>query len=263
MSGTVDPAAPEATQLITVAADPPPADTTGPQIVKVRVVGGPFRADAIQLTFSEPLNPGRAENKDNYVVAGKFYEEGEFSGDPEDDPFSDDDVRRKLRIDRAVYDDSERTVTLIPDFDFYVGRYLRVVKVRSGEDGVKDLAGNPLDGDNDAVAGGQAVMRFKSAYGKNVKYVDQDGDRVRLNLRGGGRVFALQWLNPHENASSGQAVQVWLTGSVRVTSVLRGSVAPTRRGGDGHATIRELLWTEPAQLDLLDDARFTVEEVSR
>jgi hypothetical protein len=180
------------------------------------------------------------------------------------DPFFDaDDVRLRMPIDRAVYDGSANTVTLVPERRFSVLRLLRVIKVRSGEDGIKDLAGNALDGNKNGEPGGVAVMRYKTTFGRNVKYVDQDGDAVRLNLRGGGRVYVLQELNPHKDASSGQAVQVWLTERVRVTSVLRGSVVPTRRGGDGHATIRELLWTEPAQLDVLQDARFTFDEVSR
>jgi hypothetical protein len=236
----------------------------------VRVVGGPFFADAIQITFSEPLNPGRAENKDNYIVGGKFVDDADYAfldelpDDAIADPFFDaDDVRLRLPIDEAVYDSSTNTVTLIPDRDFSVLRSLRVIKVRSGENGIKDLAGNTLDGDRNAQPGGVFVARYKSTFGRNVKYIDQDGDKVRLSLRGGGRVFVLQELNPHRDASSGRAVQVWLTERVRATSVLRGSVAPTSRGGDGRASIRELLWTEPAQLDVLDDDRFTFDEVSR
>ena len=256
------------TDATTPAAEVPP-DTTGPQVVSVRVVGGPFHADAIQITFSEPLNPGRAENKDNYIVGGKFVGDADYTfldelPDDGGDPFFDaDDVRLKLPIDEAIYDGSENTVTLIPERDFSVLRSLRVIKVRSGDQGIKDLSGNTLDGDKNGAAGGVAVLRYKSTFGKNVKYIDQDGDRVKLSLRGGGRVFALQELNPHKNANSGQAVQVWLTERVKVTSVLRGSVDPTSRGGDGRATIRELLWTEPAQLDVLDDDRFTFDEVSR
>ena len=266
-TGAVDVPTPAAPPDAAAPAAEAPLDTTGPQIVGVRVVGGPFHAEAIQITFSEPLNPGRAENRDNYVVGGKFVADAEiafFDELPDDDLFFDpDDVRLRLPIDEAIYDGSTNTVTLVPDRTFSVLRLMRVVKVRSGEDGIKDLAGNTLDGDKDGRAGGVAVMRYKSTFGKNVKYIDQDGDKVKLSLRGGGRVYVLQELNPHRNASSGQAVQVWLTERVKVTSVLRGSVAPTSRGGDGRATIRELLWTEPAQLDVLDDERFTFGEVSR
>jgi hypothetical protein len=242
-------------------------DTTAPQIVSVRVVGGPFRASAIQIKFSEPLNPGRAENKDNYIVAGKFIDKSDgawWDELPDDDLFFDpNDVRLRLPIDRAIYDTSTNTVTLEAEREFKVARSMRVIKVRSGADGIKDLAGNTLDGDKNGIAGGIAIMRFKPSAGKNVKYIDQDGDRVRLSLRGGGNVFVLQQLNPHKNANSGEAIQVWLVGNVRATSTLRGTVEVTRRGGDTHARIRELLWTDPAQLDILDDTRFTIDEVGR
>ena len=245
--------------------DEPGVDTTGPQIVAIRVVGDPREARGIQIVFSEPLNPDRARNKDNYTVAGDFVEFGEFDGDGIHlgDPFDDDDVRRKLPLEEAVYDASANTVTLVPEFDFRVSKWMRVVRVRSGDDGIKDLAGNKLDGDKDGVAGGMAVHRFKTYTGSKVRYIDADGDKVRLRLRGGGTLFVLHELNPHKDANSGEATQVWLLGRVRPSSLLHGSVEPTRRGGDTHAHIRELLRTDPAQLDILSDTRFTIDEVNR
>jgi hypothetical protein len=246
-----------------VAADPVP-DATGPQIVSIRVVGSPFDARGIQITYSEPVNPDRARSKDNYIVAGKFFERRDFfDHGNNDDVFSDDDVRRRLPIDEAVYDSSSKTVTLVPEFDFRASKWMQVVKVRSGDDGIKDLAGNRLDGDKDGLPGGKAVVRFKTYFGEKVRYIDADGDKVRLRLKGGGHLFLLQQLNPHRNANSGEAVQVWLVDHVRPSSVLVGTAAPTHRGGDTQAHIRELLRTDPAQLDILSDTRFTIDEVSR
>jgi hypothetical protein len=249
-----------------VAAEVPVEDTQGPQIVSIRVVGDPTEARGIQITFSEPINPGRARNKDNYLVAGNFlkFTDLDFNLLDDDGDFLEDDkVRRKLPLDEAVYDSSTNTVTLVPEFDFRVSKWMKVVKIRSGEDGIKDLAGNRLDGDKDGLPGGISVNRYKRYYGSKVRYIDADGDKVRLKLSGGGSLYVLQQLNPHKDANSGEATQVWLLGRVKPSSVLTGTAAPTHRGGDSHAHIRELLRTDPAQLDILEDTRFTIDEVSR
>ena len=156
------------------------------------------------------------------------------------------------------YDDAARTVTLMRNHGFLLS-HLHTLHVRSGPDGLRDPAGNFLDGDNDGLAGGIAVLRMRTTWGKRVNYFDADGDRVRLRLRGPGRLFVFRQIaHGGEGRREGDAVQVWLTETTTPQTVLSGTVTPSGRGGDGRTPIGEILSADAAQIDVLGDPAFQV-----
>ena len=128
----------------------------------------------IIIEFDKLLDPASAGALSNYAVslAGA---DGEF-GTP-------DDV--SVPISSAVYDRDRLTVTLTPLTPLATGQFVRVdVNPGQGRDGVKDLAGNLLDGDLDGVPGG--VFSVAMARGRNLAYTDGDGSQVNLALSGPG-----------------------------------------------------------------------------
>ena len=56
-------------------------------------------------------------------------------------------------------------------------------------------------------------------------------------------------------------MQVSLIGKVEPYSILKGRITPNAGGGDGQATIRELLDTALAKLEILNDDRFNIDLV--
>jgi hypothetical protein len=250
-------------------ADPPPpaagtGDVPGPRLTGFRVLGSPLGVTGIRVTFDAPLDPARARREDNYVLRGAFTSRdlGEERVPDADGDFSESAGygRRTDEIGLAgvSYDDATRTVTLLRNHGFLLS-HLHTLHVRSGPDGLRDPAGNFLDGDYDGLAGGIAVLRMRTTWGKRVNYFDADGDRVRLRLRGPGRLFVFRQIaRGGEGRRAGNAVQVWLAERSTPQTVLSGTVTPSQRGGDGRTTIGEILSAEEARIDLLGDPGFQV-----
>jgi hypothetical protein len=87
--------------------------------------------------------------------------------------------------------------------------------------GVADLAGNLLDGNGDGRPGGVYTALF--AEGRQLSYVDNNRNKVTLQLTGGGTMDLV--LGP-----DGQARQLRLVGAVSRRSTLTGSVRRPRSG---------------------------------
>src|SRR5688500_11379567 len=150
---------------------PPPAvgaaDVTGPRLTSFRILGGPLGVDGVRLTFDEPIDAERARREGNYILRGEFT--ARDSPDPQfDDDFfeeiQDDDGSggfNEVAVDQANYDDAAREVTLHVDHPFLLS-HLRTIYVRSGPDGLRDAAGNVLDGDGDGQAGGIGILRLRT-----------------------------------------------------------------------------------------------------
>lgn len=259
MSADADAFASNISPLTPLAADAAVTPVTGPQIVRVTLLGHPVNASSVRIQFSEPLNPGRAENKENYRIGGQFFER-----DDDGELYTQDDGnfhaydRRRVFFDRIVYNDDARTVTLFAEHDFSTYRAFRLLRVRSGASGIHGATGAALDGDRDGQAGGLAVHRFRMNLGRQVRYHDLDGDLVKLKITRSGWIAVLEERNADRRVRGGEAVQVWLFGKVQPYSVLKGTVTPTTRGGDGQARIDELVQTGPASLQILDDPHFTI-----
>ena len=243
------------------------ADVTGPRLTSFRILGGPLGVDGVRLSFDEPIDAERARREGNYILRGEFT--ARDSPDPQfDEDFfeevddDDDDGSggfNEVAVDQANYDDAAREVTLRVDHPFLLS-HLRTIYIRSGPDGLRDEAGNFLDGDGDGQPGGIGIVRLRTTWGRKVRYFDSDGDSVRLRLRGGpGRLFVFRHLTARgEGRRPGDAVQVWVSGKPTSKTTLSGDVAPSARGGNGSTPIAEILKVAEAQVELLSDPRFQV-----
>ncbi len=124
----------QSTATLTIRANDP--DTTAPTVESVRaVVAGRRRnrrIESILVTFSERINPDRAENLANYLIR--------LSGRFRRSPFTN------FGIASADYNESTRTVTLIPAGFIRVNRASQLVIRGTAPDGIADLGGNFLAG---------------------------------------------------------------------------------------------------------------------
>ncbi|HEX8914867.1 MAG TPA: hypothetical protein VF796_21115, partial [Humisphaera sp.] len=236
-----------------IAADPAPVDTVPPRVVGIRVIGGPFSATGLAITFSEPVDPVRAADPDNYLIGVRGAKDSkEGIGPWGSSAYDNNDYDREDRyhalvdIRSAEYHPETLTVNIYARDEFYPSVVMKAVKVLGRRTGITDLAGNRLDGDGDGRPGDSALFRFAKYFGKKVRYIDADGDKVRLKLNGGGRMLVLVQRNPHPKANSGTALVVWLIDGVTKRSALTGTVTPTSRGGDGRADIGAILRAGPA-----------------
>lgn len=124
----------QSTATLTIRANDP--DSTAPTVETVRaVIAGRRRnrrIESILVTFSERINGDRAENLANYVIrqAGFFRRS----------PFTN------FGIASADYNESTRTVTLIPAGFIRVNRASQLVIRGTAPDGIADLGGNFLAG---------------------------------------------------------------------------------------------------------------------
>lgn len=126
--------------------------TQGPpvSVVDLRRYGFHQRPTSLILTFSGDLDPATAEDLANYqlIAAGRDRRFGT----------ADD---QKVPLGTADYDPATRTVTLTPQ-----RRFLRVfenyylVVSTAPPNGLKDLSGNPIDGNGDGQAGGDYTILF-------------------------------------------------------------------------------------------------------
>ena len=126
----------QSTATLTIRTNDP--DSTAPTVESVRaVVAGRRRnrrIESILVTFSERISPDRAQNLANYLIQrpGRFRRS----------PFTN------FGIASASYNDSTRTVTLIPVGFIRVSRGSQLVIRGTAPDGIVDLGGNFLAGGN-------------------------------------------------------------------------------------------------------------------
>jgi len=105
-----------------------PVGVDGPTVTLVQRFGFHELPTTLVLTFDEPLDPGRAQNLNDYqiVALGRF--------------------PRTLDIGAAVYDSATQTVTLSPVRRLNFHHRFRLTVVGTGPSGVTDTSGNLLDG---------------------------------------------------------------------------------------------------------------------
>ena len=252
------------------------ADVTPPTVTGVRVTGQPEAVTGLVLTFSEPLDPVRAQRVANYQIFRKTQScdgGGFFGGEEECDT-----ERRNVRLASATYDDATRTVTLTAERAIRIQSRLRRLRVvAGGPNGITDPAGNRLDGDRNGTGGDAGFFRFDTLAGRSITYRDGDRDRVRLRLTGPGRLLLLRQAPGQGNRdrndddeggtgtgggmslASGEGVQLWLLGKVSDRTVLTGTV--TQQGGDGKTTLREILNAGAGRIDLTTNPAFEIGSV--
>jgi hypothetical protein len=208
-------------------------DTTGPLVEFIGLTGPSRGIDGAVVHFNEDMDPATVQNVDNYefIAAGK-------RGRPEKQP-----------ITSAVYDPVERRVTLaVAAFEQteFKKTALRIhgkpAKGSRGK-GVSDVAGNLLDGDRNGRAGGDAVQLFKVFSNTTLTFKDRDGDRVTLELTGGGH---LDGVLPRGGPTT-QSTQFWIVDPISLVTTLSGSVQKSRVG-DGIVVIAEIIGLDKKEL---------------
>jgi hypothetical protein len=161
-------------------------DQTPPTVAAVERLGIHMQPTQLVLRFSEPLDRAGAENLANYrlVMAGR---DGRLG--------TRDD--RAIRFRRATYDDASRSVTLLPASRLSVRQAYLLAVQGVDASGITDLAGNPLDGDGDGLAGGRFATRIdrsKLVLGAKVPTMSahrRAGVPKRLAIAGNPRIARL------------------------------------------------------------------------
>jgi hypothetical protein len=237
-------------------------DVTPPTLVSVQIQGAPRSTTGVVLTFSEALDPVRAQRVSNYQIS-RSRTRCEIDPLPDPDPHHDiicGDERQTIKIDGAIYDDAAHTVTLLPREAFDATVRMRRIRISADEDqGVADAAGNRLDGNENGVAGGRGVflMRFKE--GRSVSYREADGDRVKLRVQGPGRVSVLRRLDDDGEKPLGDP-QALLSGGPTAETVLAGTVTPGKKG-DGIGRLTAVSNVNGASIAIADDPAFAIGKV--
>jgi virginiamycin B lyase len=117
--------------------DPTPGDNSitqttivnaGLTVTGVKRFGFHAQATTLVLTFTAQLDPRRAENRGNYQIVAL------------------DGSRRVIRVRKAEYDATARTVTLSPEHRLNLHSRFRLIVIGTGQNGVTDVAGNLLEG---------------------------------------------------------------------------------------------------------------------
>jgi hypothetical protein len=171
---------------------------------------------AITFAFNKPLNPIQAQSVANY---GRFIITAGAGG-----VFAPDAGGSTLIVS-AVYDSSNRTVTLIPGGALPLNHFYRIVIDGQANalinSGLTDANDNLLAGSN-GVAGTPFVATF--GVGTRLVYPDGSGNVVSLRLSRGGLMELFQ-------APNGTIQQMALVGTVPNKSTLTGSVRRGARAG--------------------------------
>jgi hypothetical protein len=218
--------------------------STGPTVLNLQPVLTAHGITSVVLTFSEPLDPTRAVNLLNYgyslQAAGK---NGQF-GLPGNLLFG---------IASATYNASNDSVTLHLANPIHCSSFIRLTINQATDNstqpvGVADTSGNLLDGNYDGHPGGVFVATF--AHGQSLTYPDGGGNRVGLNLSGGGTMI----LTRH---ASGNAWQLSLVSTVPGRSALSGHVKKASPGATGLTPIPSIVGASGVRI-LLTDPPFVI-----
>lgn len=230
----------------------------GPVLTGVHLVGSVGAVTSIVLTFNESLDPATAQDPHAYTF-GKPIPHSSESGPSLSDflPFlARPKVRAikggKIQFASATYVDANHSVTLAPFKPINARAFFRVLRVfGTGAHAVKDLGGNPLDGNSDGVGGDDAVVRWTMKQNKGVRYRDAGNDHVTLNLRGPGRLYVFK-CNTFFNGA-------WVfVDRPASRTILSGSVQQGANG-DGKGVIPELEGAGGIQNELLNNPSFVIQ----
>ena len=222
-------------------------------VTAVGITGTSGQITGVVLTFAVPLDAASAQNVAAYSISKKT--KGDDSSFGGIDTGSSGSTRR-VQIQSAAYDPAAQSVTLTPAEPFDLARRFRRLRVSGdGPNAVKDAAGNPIDGNGDGKAGGDAVLHSRIVRAPGFTFREADGDSARLKLAGPGVLRV--WSDRKRNIAPD--VFLFLTSAPR--STLTGTVRKGRHG-DGVVTIHQLTGTSTATVPLLNDPAFRVEVVN-
>ncbi len=185
-------------------------DKEGPVVTHFGLTGPSRGITGAVVGFNEDLDPATATHLANYTLVG-------------------DSGGRKTPVtfESATYDSNTRMVTLratpfrqteLKGFKFSV----RGKKAKHGEPaatGVRDVAGNLLDGKDKGKNGDDADLDFDVLHGPTIQINDDDGDRATITITGGGSLDAAVL------KGKSRRTQFWILDPIPLRSTLSGTVA--------------------------------------
>ena len=120
----------------------------------------------------------------------------------------------------------------------------------SGQFALLDAQGNPFDGNADGTGGDDLVLHWHTKRGRQVRYVDADGDHVTLSLHGPGKLFTIE-------RTRGNPFPILIVEKVQANTQLSGKVVQARFG-NGIANIDQLSGISGAAATILNNGQFHV-----
>jgi hypothetical protein len=211
-------------------------DVQAPVVIHFGLTGPSRGITGAVVQFSEDMDRASAENVGNYMLTG-FDAEGN---------------KTRITLASAVYDPARRNVTLKAAAPFAQPGFQRLTfKARANSnDGLKDVAGNLLDGDEDGLAGGNASLKFNVVSGDRIVLKDADGDRATLQIVGGGRLDALVPITTNTIRREAAALtqpQFWILDPIALQTTINASVR-TKPKSDGIVVISEIIGLDKKEL---------------
>jgi len=172
-------------------------NSTPPQVAQLSWTGTPLSITSVSMSFTAPLDPTFALNPADYRLIAL------------------NAGNQVIHVDPPTYNSFTHTITLVPAAPLASGQYFEIQVLGTGPTAVRDIAGNLLDGAANGVAGSSYVASF--AQGTHLQYVDSAGNKVMLNLTGGGYMEQIR-------DSSGEGEVLDVIGEVPHRSTLSGSI---------------------------------------
>jgi hypothetical protein len=202
------------------------ADLRGPRISSFGLTGPSGGITGAVVRFDEDMDPASAVDLSNYTLSAVLKSGGKSA----------------VAFNSAVYDPRERTVTLGAATPFAQPTAKGFVfSARGTAGGLKDFAGNLLDGKEKGKNGTNAAMKFKVLSGTTIRIPDSDGDVATLQISGGGRLDALLSVSRFRRRT-----QFWLVGAIPLSSTITGSVT-TKPKSSGIVVIAEIIGLDKSE----------------
>jgi hypothetical protein len=202
---------------------------TAEQLLSPRKKAG--RLSGVTLTFDQPMEAAPQETA--FALARRLRNRPD--GTPR---------LKALKVQSVSYDATTQSVTLRTRKPLRGNRFYQLAVTGSN---VRAQTGRALDGAGSGEEGSDLVLHF--GRGRRIRYIDSDGDRVRVRLRGPG-VLELS------RREDGEGDVLTVVGPTAATTFF-GSVAITGLGGDGTTTLADILGLD-AGTDALDREQFIV-----
>ncbi len=168
-----------------------------PEVSRLSWSGSSRSITSLNVSFSAPLDPTYAMNQGDYQLVAPGL------------------GNRVIPLTPQSYNPLTFSVTLVPSVALPSGQYYDIQVIGSGPSGIRDIAGNRLDGSGAGQAGSNYFATF--AQGSKLHYVDASGNKVSLKLAGSG------YLEQVRNAS-GEGVSLVAVGYRPHHATLSGTV---------------------------------------
>jgi hypothetical protein len=176
-------------------------DVTPPEVTGLSWTGSSKAIASLTLSFSAPLDPTDALDPSNYQIVNLA-------------------TGGTVPIASVSYNAATESVTVVPASPLPARQYDQIEVVGIGATAVRDLAGNLLDGSGLGMAGSNYVASF--AQGTRLQYMDNNGNRVTLKLKGAGYLEQVR-------DASGEGILLEIVGMVPHRTTLSGTVKAPRK----------------------------------